>query len=449
MLQARVTPETMRHGAARAALAAAGPDYPAVEIHERRAETGAPLVRSGAECEYLSPMPAMNHSFAASIAATIPWILTPIIASLRMARSKSLDTESAQPPADPPRVTVIVPARNESRNIAACLHSILASSYPRLEVIAVNDHSTDDTEAIAHAIASADPRLTVLNNPDLPADWFGKQWACQTGADAASGEILVFMDADARAAPDLIVRSVNGMLRTHADFYSVLGRQEMVTFWERLLQMQVFTVLVTRFGGTEIVNRSRNASAKIANGQYLMVRRATYDEFGGHGLVRGYVAEDLMLAQRYFELGKKTVLVEGIDQLSTRMYTSLAELMGGWRKNLFAGGRHSMPFGGRTAWLAPLLLPLPFVMQLAPPLLLVVAIAFRIPALELWGAIATAVTLLTWLAYYRLARVPMRYALLFPLGAGVTLYITLSAVLRGSRVEWKGREYQSVHPANP
>jgi len=393
-------------------------------------------------------MPIMNDSTGAAIAATIPWILTPIVASLRMTRSTSLDAESSRLPTNPPRVTVIVPARNESRNIAACLQSILDSSYPQLEVIAVNDHSTDDTAKIARSIAAADPRLIVLDNPDLPADWFGKQWACQTGANAASGEILVFMDADARAAPDLLVRSVNGMLRTQADFYSVLGRQEMVTFWERLLQMQVFTVLVTRFGGTEIVNRSRKASAKIANGQYLMVRRATYDEFGGHGLVRGYVAEDLMLAQRYFELGKKTVLVEGLDQLSTRMYTSLHELMGGWRKNLFAGGRHSMPFGGDAAWLAPVLLPLPFLMQLAPPVLLVVAVVFRIPALELWGAIATGVTLLTWLVYYRLVRVPMLYALLFPLGAAVTLYITLSAVLRGSRVEWKGREYQSVHPAS-
>ena len=393
-------------------------------------------------------MQTVNDSTGIAVAATIPWIVTPIIASFRMARSTSLDAEAIHPPADPPRVTVIVPARNESRNIAACLQSILASSYPQLEVIAVNDHSTDDTGVIARSIASADPRLIVLDNPDLPADWFGKQWACQTGADAASGEILVFMDADARAAPDLLARSVNGMLRTGADFYSVLGRQEMVTFWERLLQMQVFTVLVTRFGGTEIVNRSRNASAKIANGQYLMVRRATYDQFGGHGLVRGYVAEDLMLAQRYFELGKKTVLVEGLDQLSTRMYTSLAELMGGWRKNLFAGGRHSMPFGGRAAWLAPLLLPLPFLMQLAPPVLLLVAIVFEMPALELWGAIATGVTLLTWLAYYRIARVPVVYALLFPLGAAVTLYITLSAVLRGSRVEWKGREYTSVHPAS-
>lgn len=392
-------------------------------------------------------MPFVNHSATIAIAASIPWILTPVIASLRMARSTSLDDESADPPVDAPEVTVIVPARNEARNIAACLRSVLASSYTRLRVIAVNDHSTDETGTIARTLASEDPRLTVLESPDLPPDWFGKQWACQTGANAASGQILIFMDADARAAPDLIVRSVNGMLRTQADFYSVLGHQEMVTFWERLLQMQVFTVLVTRFGGTEIVNRARKSSSKIANGQYLMVRRATYDEFGGHGLVRGYVAEDLMLAQRYFELGQKTVLVQGLDQLSTRMYTSLDELMRGWRKNVFAGGRHSMPFGRRAEWLAPLLVPLPFLMQLAPPVLLVVAILLQVPALALWGAIAAGVTLLTWFAYYRFARVPMSYALLYPLGAAVTLYITLSAVLRGSRVEWKGREYESVHPA--
>lgn len=388
----------------------------------------------------------MNQSAWIALAATIPWIATPIVAMIRAAQSRYLDDESAEPPGDAPRVTVIVPARNESRNIAACLGSILASRYPRLEVIMVNDHSTDDTAAIARELATAFPQLIVIDNPDLPAGWFGKQWACQTGAASASGDILVFMDADARAASDLITRSVNGMLRTGADFYSVLGRQEMVTFWERLVQMQVFTVLTTRFGGTEIVNNARKASARIANGQYLMVRRSVYDEFGGHGLVRGYVAEDLMLAQRYFELGKRTVLVMGTDQLSTRMYTSLRELIGGWRKNLYAGGRHSMPLGARGGFLAPFLLPLPFLMQLAPPILLAIALTLRLPALTLWSAVATAVTLVSWVGYYHAARLPIRYAVLYPLGAAVTLYIALSATSRGSRVEWKGREYESARP---
>jgi chlorobactene glucosyltransferase len=378
-----------------------------------------------------------------SIAAAIPWIVTPVVASYRMAQSTSLDAEAADMPADGPLVTVIIPARNEARNIATCVRSILESSYAHLQVIVVNDHSADATATIARALAAEDARLTVIDTPELPAGWFGKQWACQTGANAASGEILIFMDADTTAASDLITRSVNGMLRTGADFYSVLGRQEMVTFWERLLQMQVFIVLTTRFGGTEIVNRARTVSAKIANGQYLMIRRNTYDELGGHGLVRGYVAEDLMLAQRYFELGRKTVLVMGMDQLSTRMYTSFRELIGGWRKNIYAGGRHSMPFGRRAAALTPVLLPLPFLMQLVPPVLLVVAIMMHLPTLSLWAAIATGTTLVTWLAYYRMANLPVLYALLFPVGAAVALYIALSAAIRGSRVEWKGREYES------
>jgi chlorobactene glucosyltransferase len=364
-----------------------------------------------------------------------------------MAQSKSLDEESADVSAGSPLVTVIVPARNEAHNIAKCVQSILASSYARLEVIVVNDHSRDDTAQIARSLMTEGSPLRVIDNSELPAGWFGKQWACQTGATAATGEILIFMDADARASNDLIARSVNGMLRTSADFYSVLGRQEMVTFWERLLQMQIFIVLTTRFGGTEIVNRANTASAKIANGQYLMVRRSTYDELGGHGLVRGYVAEDLMLAQRYFELGKKTVLVMGMDQLSTRMYTSLRELVGGWRKNIFAGGRHSMPFGRGATVLTPLLLPLPFLMQLMPPLLLVAGIVIGLPALELWAAVVSGVTLVTWFAYYRIARLPVLYAFLYPVGAAVALYIALSAVSRGSRVEWKGREYESTGPA--
>ena len=380
--------------------------------------------------------------------AALPWVLTPIIASYRISRSTFLDDESPEAPVNAPRVSVIVPARNESRNIAACLTSLLASSYPHADVIMVNDHSSDDTGAIARALAESNSRLTVIDNPDLPPDWFGKQWACQTGAGAASGEILVFVDADTQAAPDLVTRSVNGMLRTHADFYSVLGRQEMVTFWERLLQMQVFTVLMTRFGGTEIVNRAKKSSGKIANGQYLMVRRETYDRHGGHALVRRYVAEDLMLAQRYFELGEKTVLVMGLDQLSTRMYTSLAELVGGWRKNLFAGGRHSMPLGSRAALLTPLLLPLPFLMQLLPIAVMVAGFLLQVPLLGVWGAAMICVTLVTWLWYYHAAELPLWYALLYPLGAAVMLYVALSAVSRGSRVEWKGREYESMHPAS-
>jgi chlorobactene glucosyltransferase len=312
-------------------------------------------------------------------------------------------------------------------------------------VIVVDDHSDDDTGAIAQQIARADGRMRVLANPDLPDGWFGKQWACFNGANAARGDILIFIDADTRIAPDLIVRSVNGMLRTGADLYSVIARQEMCTFWERMIQPQIFGILATRYGGTENVNRSRHAYDKIANGQYLMLRHDAYDALGGHAIVRSYVAEDLMLAQKVFAAGRKTVLVSGMDELRTRMYTSLHELINGWRKNVFAGGRDAVPLGKVGQLLFPLLLTIPAFMQLVPVVILIAALAGVMPAtVTLWAAVTVVASLLWWFFVYWALRQPIWYALLFPIGAAVMLYIMLTAIKRGSSVAWKGREYLST-----
>lgn len=342
---------------------------------------------------------------------------------------------------------MIVPARNEARNIGACIGALLDSTYPALEIIVVNDHSSDDTATRARGIAERDPRVRVVDNPDLPPGWFGKQWACANGAAAATGEMLVFVDADARAAPDLVTRSVNGMLRTHADLYTVAGQQDMHTFWERLIQPQVFGVLATRYGGTETINRSPRVSDKIANGQYLMIRRSAYDALGGHALVRSYVAEDLMLAQKFFAAGRTTVIVAGPEQLATRMYTSLGELISGWRKNIFAGGRDAAPFGRVGRALFPLALPIPALMQLVPVAVLLASIVVALPAgVVLWSAIAAVAMLLWWALVYAGAHQPPWLALCYPVGAALLLYIVLSATVRGSAVEWKGRRYQSGQP---
>lgn len=382
-----------------------------------------------------------------AILATAPWTLAPVVSILRMARSRSLRDESPDVPPAAPLVSVIIPARNEIRNIADCAVAVLRSTYQPLEVIVVDDYSTDGTADAARALADTDPRLTVLSNPDLPSGWFGKQWACYNGAHAASGDVLIFLDADARVAPDLITRSVNGMLRTAADLYSVIGRQEMRTFWERMIQPQIFNVLASRYGGTESVNRSRHAHDKIANGQYLMIRRSAYDELGGHAIVRTYVAEDLMLAQKFFAAGRRTVLALGWDQLATRMYTSLAELVGGWRKNVYAGGREAMP-GGRVGRLIfPFLLVVPGLMQLIPPIVLILALSGLVSApIALWSGISTLALLLWWGFLYAVNGQRIWYALLFPVGAAAMLYIMVTAAARGSNVAWKGRSYTSGHP---
>jgi cellulose synthase/poly-beta-1,6-N-acetylglucosamine synthase-like glycosyltransferase len=343
---------------------------------------------------------------------------------------------------------VIVPARDERRNIESCVRSILAGRYANIEVVVVDDRSTDGTGGVVRAIAREDDRLTLIETPPLPDGWFGKPWACLTGARAARGDILCFTDADARHGADLVARAVNAMRERHLDMMSVAGRQELGSFWERIVQPHVFWMLATRYGGTETVNRSRRAEDKIANGQCIFVRRAAYESIGGHGAVRDQVAEDVALAQRLFVAGKRTELVLGHDELTTRMYTSLGEIVAGWRKNVFAGGREAMPWGRFGQMIFPALLLLPAMLTLLPLFALVASVTLGAPPwLFLAALIALAAQVATWAAVYHWMRVPVAYALLFPLGSAVFAFIAAQAIARGSRVEWKGRAYVTTSRA--
>lgn len=381
-------------------------------------------------------------SLAWALAATAPWVLLPPLAMLRMTRSRSLDDASADAPSTAPLVSVIVPARNEARNIRRCVRSLLATGYPAVEVIVVDDHSVDDTSEVARAAGGDDERFRVITNPTLPNGWFGKQWACATGAAAARGSLLLFTDADTAHSPDLLPRAVNALLRDRADLLSVVGRQEMHSFWERLLQPQVFWMLLARYGGTESVNRARRAEDVIANGQFLLMCRDVYEAVGGHAAVRDRVAEDLALAQLFFREGCRVRLVRGDEQLATHMYASLSELMAGWGKNVFAGGIHAMPGGVTGRLLFPIVLPLPPLLTLAPVLALPLAMADLLPNVwRVWSAVSAAAMLLWWAVIYRGFQQRLWYAFLYPVGATVLLFIILRAIGRGQRVGWKGREY--------
>jgi hypothetical protein len=374
-------------------------------------------------------------------------VIAPIVTLLRARHSQSLDDEPDAVPSDAPLVSLVIPARNEARSIRRCVESALSTRYPRLEVIVVDDHSTDDTGAIVREIAARDARLRVVTPPPLPDDWFGKQWACAAGAAAAQGggTIIGFLDADTWSAADLVPRVVSAMGARGSDLLTVAGDQEMSTFWERMIQPQVFAVLLARFGGTEVVNESRYAANKIANGQCMFFRREAYDAMGGHASVKHKVAEDLALAQRFFLGGRRVTMIAGRAQLCTRMYTSLDELLAGWGKNFYAGGVDAMPFGALGRLVYPVLLVIPGLSGLVPPVLLALALAGVLShGVLVWSAIVTAVNLVWWLLVYAGLGLSPLYALLHPLGAGALLYIAVTAIARGRRVRWKGREYRAA-----
>jgi chlorobactene glucosyltransferase len=383
----------------------------------------------------------VNDLALATLVAS-PWILVPLATIWRIRHSRELSDDTASVSPGSPLVSVVVPARDERRNIASCVQSILAGRYRNTEVVVVDDRSTDGTADVVRGIARGDERLTLIENPPLPDGWFGKPWACATGATSARGDFICFTDADARHGPDLVARAVNAMNARRLDMLSVAGHQELGSFWERVVQPHVFWMIASRYGGTETVNRSKRAKDKIANGQCIFVRRSAYASIGGHEAVRDQVAEDVALAQRLFAAGKRTELILGRDELTTRMYTSLREIMAGWRKNIFAGGREAMP-GGRIgqAIFPALLLLSPLLTLLPPGALLVQAFAGGPGWLLLAWAIALAAQVTTWAAVYRWMGAPVRFAALFPLGAIVVAIVAIQAIARGSRVEWKGRAY--------
>lgn len=381
---------------------------------------------------------------AVALAATLPWILAPFVIVWRARNSRSLDDWSDVVPAPVPRVSVVIPARNEARNIERCLRSVLGSKHPDLEVIVVDDHSADETGGLARAIALDDARVRVIMPDPLPDGWFGKQWACTAGAAVATGEILLFTDADTVHAPDLMARSVNAMRARGADLLSVAGRQELGTFWERAVQPQMFGILVARYGSTERVSNATRPEDAIANGQCIFITRAAYDASGGHAAVRDKVAEDLALAQRFVRQGRRLALVAGLDQLGTRMYTSLDEIVRGWRKNVYVGGRDAMPSGPLMRALFPMALLAAPLFSLAPVVAFLAGLAgLASPHVFLWAAVCVLVTLGFWMAAYAFQRLPVWYAAAYPLGAAVVLYIAVAALVRGGRVEWKGRAYSA------
>lgn len=380
----------------------------------------------------------------AGAALALPWIAVPAIGAWRASKSTSLDDELVSTSGEQPLVAVIIPARDEARNIARCLRSILGTGHRRLEVIVVDDHSADDTAAIVRAIAVEDSRVRLVAALDLPPGWFGKPWACATGASEARGNILCFADADTVHAPDLLPRALQAMKSRDVEMLSIAGVQELGKFWEILLQPQVFAMLSLRYGGTEVVNRSPRVYDKIANGQCIIITRDAYAAVGGHASVRGEVAEDMMLAQRVFAAGRRQAIVLGLEQLSTRMYTTLGEVVRGWRKNVFVGGANAVPDIAIVRWLFPFSLLLFPLLQLLPPLALAAA-AFGAPWLHpralAWATVATAASLVSWAVLYRQISRSMLYSLAYPIGAAVLGWIIVGAIARGRRVAWKGREY--------
>jgi chlorobactene glucosyltransferase len=241
-----------------------------------------------------------------------------------------------------PLVSVIVPARNEERNIRTCVVSLLGQDYSPFEIIVVNDHSEDSTGKILAELQEENPQLRVLNCAALPQGWTGKNWACDEGYRQAQGELIVFTDADTQHAPQFLRKAASAILQEQADLLTVIPRFSTVSLAEKAI-MPVLIWLAYSVFPFALMNRNRLRIVSYSNGAFLMFRRNAYQKIGGHAVIRDNVIDDLTLGRRIRQSGQRCVVVNGAAALECRMYTCMQEIYSGFAKNLFRLFSNSLP----------------------------------------------------------------------------------------------------------
>ena len=348
--------------------------------------------------------------------------------------SQLLRLEPAPPSPTPeplPRVSVVIAARNEELDLPATLDDLLLQDYPDLEILVVEDHSTDRTAEVIDARA---PQVQRVNPPPLPDGWVGKSWACCNGAAAATGEWILFMDADVRLNPAAVRTVVEWARREHADLATIAPKVEMRSFWERLVLPFYMQVVLTYFR-TPHVNRPHSKAA-MANGQFWLTPRSAYQAVGGHEAIRSIVLEDVAMARRYRAAGRVLRVAWAPRLAETRMYRNRHEMFEGLLKNVHGIQFSAVRLVAEIAGLIGLfLLPLAIL-----PLGLVTGSL----ALIGMGAFLYVALFGKHVFFARAVGAPAVYGLLFPVA--VSYYVVLLATslgrgLRGKPVTWKGRGY--------
>ncbi len=350
--------------------------------------------------------------------------------------------EQAGPERDAPTISICVPARDEAANIARCVRAALDSRWPdpsRLEVIVVDDRSTDGTGALARAAADGDPRLRVIEGTEPPPGWAGKPWACARAAGEARGALLFFVDADVVLHPDAAGAMARALMAEALTLISVFGSWSLQSFWERAVIPSVGWFIR---GAVDLdrINEAGRPEA-FANGQAILVSRAGYEAAGGHGAVRDQVLEDVRLAEVIKRRGDRIGLRVAPWAFQVRLYRSLAEILAGYGKNLYEGmgRRPAVGLGAVLFILVGTLLP---VLALLGGAVARTALGWGVPG-EGWLVWLTGIVGLQLLFRWRVERRDGRDGSAFwthPLANVVLVWILLRSVF-GVRARWKGREF--------
>ena len=351
-------------------------------------------------------------------------------------------------PVRAPKVSIIVPARNEEDALPAAIESFIKLDYPDYEVIVVDDASTDGTGRIADewsARPSGRAPVRVIHNRELPDGWTGKVHALSVAARVVTGEWILATDADMVFHPEILKLAISLALEKDAQLVSLIPEFELGGFWEKVI-LPAFTLLLSTLYPIRLVNRP-NFPRALAAGAFILMRRADFEALGGYAPLKDTVVEDLRMAEHFKKHGRRIFLAASRGLFHTRMYSGLGELWEGLSRSAFEGSGFSVVkivigvMGGILVGV------LPWVSFVVLLLLGAVSRNSSSGGLALALAIATCVeSTLIYLPVMILLRVPIPYVFTLPLAAIFYMGVALNSMFKsvfGSGVPWKGRRY---HP---
>ncbi|HEV2471819.1 MAG TPA: glycosyltransferase family 2 protein [Chthonomonadales bacterium] len=330
-----------------------------------------------------------------------------------------------------PSLSILVPACNEAATIGPAMRSLLALDYLNLEIIAVDDRSSDGTGEILDCIAAQDSRLSVIHVTSLPDGWLGKSHALQLAGEAAGGEWLLLTDADVVFQPRSVRRAVEYSVARQIDHLVLAPRCETHGFWEKLFISYFGLMFSFRIRPWDVADPRKRAYVGL--GAFNLVRASAYRAFGGHRALPMEVADDTKLGKVVKRAGFRQEILDGSEALSVRWVVGLRGAVAGLEKNAFAGFDFKLP--NLLAAVAALAVTGTYpVIGLLTPGPQTRAMAAASLLLMMWGAGVMR----------RVSGGSFWYGLAFPLGSIVFVYIILRSVWRAYRlngVHWRGTHY--------
>lgn len=321
-----------------------------------------------------------------------------------------------------PKVSILVPVRNEEENIEKCIRSIIFQNYPNFEIIVLDDGSTDKTDDILQRIDG----IKMVEGKPLPKGWTGKNWACHQLSQYAGGDLLLFVDADVTLAPNTISDSVNCFTKNKLDMLNCFPTQKMRSFGE-WLTVPLMNWLLLTFLPLDLVHLSHSKSFVAANGQYLMIDKKRYFGFGGHSVVQNKIVEDIEIARIMKKNKYRVMTALGGSAVFCKMYGGFSEAIQGFTKNYYAG----FNMAPSNFFLMILLFEIFFFL---PAILSIVNFTF------IWLVLVIAFG--RFVQSLNSKQNPVLNVLLHPLQMVVILMIGLNSLIktRSNKFEWKGRE---------